>query len=50
MPHVMDYVAQKAELVQLDKEIRTWSRRVEIAGIERARHKNAREADPSVVG
>lgn len=34
MPQVLDYVAQKAELYELEKEIKNWERKVEIAEID----------------
>ncbi|KAG8470156.1 hypothetical protein KFE25_008577 [Diacronema lutheri] len=34
MPQVLDYVAQKAELYELEKEIKNWERKVEIADID----------------
>lgn len=39
MPQVLDYVAQKAELFELEREIKNWERKVEIAEIEYTRHR-----------
>lgn len=43
MPQVLDYVAQKAELYELEKEIKNWERKVEIAEIDwRRKHPASR--------
>lgn len=34
MLQVLDYVAQKAELFELEKEIKNWERKVEIAEVD----------------
>ena len=39
IPHVLDYVKQKAELHELQAELRNWSRKVEIVTLAAARAK-----------
>jgi len=42
MPHVLDYVAQKAEMYELEKELRNWERKLEIAEMDAKRRKAIR--------
>jgi hypothetical protein len=44
MPHVLDYVAQKAEMYELKAAIKDWSRKVEIAAISAKRPEPAQGA------
>ncbi|KAJ1618271.1 hypothetical protein T492DRAFT_604584 [Pavlovales sp. CCMP2436] len=44
MPQVLDYVAQKAELYELEKEIKNWERKVEIAEIDNGRRRGTAKA------
>merc|ERR1712100_774967 len=39
MPQVLDYVGQKAQMYELERNLQNWERKVEIAEMEARRHK-----------
>merc|ERR1711988_1838890 len=39
MPQVLDYVSQKAEMYELERQFNAWSRKVDIAEMEARRYK-----------